>query len=290
MARSRSSFDLDHAVATAEALAPDAGSKKRAPRVESAQLVSFAIEDPARPATAPPSSTEAAAPASDQGDLPPSSTTDATRGAGLRSALPPSLRDPEADLVASSRGPLSLARAALPPPAPPPPAPPAPKVVELPPNSSSGGAAWPVGGQLPRLPDLGAVAGPLARCERVMAWIGQVTGATDVFLADAAGLPIAGSGQEETRLAASGWIAAAAGALTKALPGAPSGTFELHLGDGPFFQLIGFQVRGSGYVVGMVCPTPLTPRQAGAIRLACLQALAETLGGPAGGAPWGERA
>lgn len=297
MARSRSSFDLDHAVATAVALTPNAGAKKQPPRVEAGQLVSFSSEEPpARPASTPPSlgslgslgslrsfneGNEGAAPISAPSDLPPSSTTEMAVGPGLRSALPPSLRDLADADMASSRSPLSLTRVAMHPP---------PSVGALgidsqrgqPPPSASGGAAWPSPAPLPRLPDLSAIESPLARCERLIAWIGQVTAATDVFLADAAGLPIAGARQEETRLAASGWIAAAAGALAKALPGAPSGTFELHLGEGPFFQVIGFQVRGSAYVVGMVCPTPLTPRQAGAIRLACLQALRDTLGGVPG--------
>ena len=123
---------------------------------------------------------------------------------------------------------------------------------------------------------------PVLRCEKVVEWIVEATGASDVFLADAAGLPFAGAIRDaEARLAASGWVASAVSALAAALPGAPSPLFELHVGDGPFFQLIGFQVNASAYVVGLVRPTPLNPRQAQAIRVACRHALAATLGGPA---------
>jgi hypothetical protein len=280
MARSRSSFDLDRAVAAAAALAPDQEAKKHAPPFEAVPLVSFEIEDPAARTAAPDagkgasSGGRSAPPSSLEGvELPPSSTTDTGGGPGLRSALPPSVRD--ADSGPRTPAPLSLgtrpaASAAGP----------APSGLEVHASASSGAIAWPAPGALPRLPDLSAIASPLLRCERVAEWIAQVTGASDVFLADAAGLPVAGAAQDETRLAASGWIAAAASALAKALPGAPSATFELHLGEGPFFQLIGLRVRSSTYVVGMICPTPLTPRQAGAIRLACVKVLGEALGGP----------
>src|SRR4051794_17452195 len=45
----------------------------------------------------------------------------------------------------------------------------------------------------PKLPDLSNVVSPGARCERIVEWIAEATGATDVFLADADGLPIAGA-------------------------------------------------------------------------------------------------
>jgi hypothetical protein len=134
-------------------------------------------------------------------------------------------------------------------------------------------------GRAPRFPDLAAAGGPVARCERVLEWIAEATGATDVFLADAAGLPFAGAIRDtEARLAASGLIASAIGSLVAALPGAPSQRFELCVGDGPFFQLIGFQVRSAAYIVGLMRPGPLTPREAHAVRIACRHALDAAVG------------
>ena len=134
----------------------------------------------------------------------------------------------------------------------------------------------------PKLPDLSAVVSPIVRCEKIVAWIAEATGATEVFLADAAGLPLAGAIHEaESRLAGSGLVASSIGSLAEALPGNPSPLFELHVGEGPFFQLIGFSAGATVYVVGLTRPTPLTPRQAHAIRLACRHALGETLRGRA---------
>jgi hypothetical protein len=134
----------------------------------------------------------------------------------------------------------------------------------------------------PKLPDLTGVVSPVLRCERVVEWIIEATGASDVFLADAAGLPLAGAIRDaEARLAAAGWVASAVGALAAALPGVPSPLFELHLGEGPFFQLLGFQVGAGAYVVGLIRAAPLTPRLSQAIRAACRHALAGALGGPA---------
>ncbi|KYF82662.1 hypothetical protein BE11_45915, partial [Sorangium cellulosum] len=115
--------------------------------------------------------------------------------------------------------------------------------------------------------------------ERVIEWIAEATGATDVFLADAAGLPFAGAIRDtEARLPASGLIASAIGSLVAALPGAPSQRFELCAGDGPFFQLIGFQVRAAAYIVGLMRPSPLMPREAHAVRIACQHALDAAVG------------
>ncbi|HTN84227.1 MAG TPA: hypothetical protein VL242_11090, partial [Sorangium sp.] len=135
------------------------------------------------------------------------------------------------------------------------------------------------GRERPRFPDLSAAGGPVARCERVIEWVAEATGATDVFLADAAGLPFAGAIRDtEARLAASGLIASAIGSLVAALPGAPSQRFELCVGDGPFFQLIGFQVRSAAYIVGLMRSSPLVPREAHAIRVACQHALDAAIG------------
>ena len=131
----------------------------------------------------------------------------------------------------------------------------------------------------PKLPDLEGVVSPILRCERIVAWIAEATGATDVFLADSAGLPLAGAiHDDEARLAGSGLVASAIASLVSAIPGSPSPIFEVHLGEGPVFQLIGFQAGAAAYIVGLQRPKPLTPRQAQAIRLACRHALGVMLG------------
>jgi hypothetical protein len=134
----------------------------------------------------------------------------------------------------------------------------------------------------PKLPDLSSIVSPVQRCERIVQWITEATGATDVFLADAAGLPLAGSVSDtESKLAGSGLVASSIASLAAAVPGNHAPLFELHVGEGPFFQLIGFQVGTSLFIVGMNRSTPLTPRQAHAIRLACRHALGDTLRGGA---------
>ena len=118
----------------------------------------------------------------------------------------------------------------------------------------------------------------MQRCEKIVQWISEATGATDVFLADAAGLPLAGNVSDtEAKLAGSGLVASSIATLATAVPGNLPPLFELHLGEGPFFQLIGFQVGPTLFIVGLNRPTPLTPRQAHAIRLACRHALGDTL-------------
>ncbi|MFO0756504.1 MAG: hypothetical protein U0359_08445 [Byssovorax sp.] len=128
----------------------------------------------------------------------------------------------------------------------------------------------------PKLPDFTGVVSPVRRCEKIVEWIVEATSAADVFLADASGLPLAGSiADAETRIAGSGLIASAVSQLAAGLPGNTSPLFELHVGEGPFFQLIGFEAGGSLYLVGLTRQNPLTPRQAHAIRLACRHALGE---------------
>ena len=132
----------------------------------------------------------------------------------------------------------------------------------------------------PKLPDLSGVVSPIVRCEKIVQWIAEATGSTDVFLADADGLPLAGAIQHaEARLAGAGNVASSVVGLSSALPGDASPLFELHVGEGPFFQLIGFQAGTALYVVGLSRRTPLTPRQAHAVRLACRHALGPTLQG-----------
>jgi hypothetical protein len=131
----------------------------------------------------------------------------------------------------------------------------------------------------PKLPDLTGVVSPTQRCERIVGWIIEATGATEVFMADAAGLPLAGTVDAEAQIATAGIVAHAALSLAAARPGSSSRLFEMHVGDGPFLQLIGFEVGAAVYLVGLTRATPLTPRQAHAIRLACRHALGDTLGG-----------
>ncbi|MGK3985615.1 hypothetical protein WME99_21390 [Sorangium sp. So ce136] len=279
MARSRSSFDIDSAVATAAALVKRPRTPKaRAPSVApaGAPLVSFDSRPPPsraepEPMSSPPLSPlspafEELAPSS---DLLPMSSGGASGELGLRSALPSSADDVDSrhgmalDLPSPASSSASLAAV------------PGPRAERL----GDAVAALAAGRERPRFPDLTAAAGPVARCERVIEWIAEATDATDVFLADAAGLPFAGAIRDtEARLAASGLIASAIGSLVTALPGAPSQRFELCVGDGPFFQLIGFQVRSAAYIVGLMRSSPLVPREAHAVRVACQHALDAAIG------------
>ncbi len=130
----------------------------------------------------------------------------------------------------------------------------------------------------PKLPDLSAIVSPIVRCEKIVEWIIEATNASDVFLADASGMPLAGAILDaEARLAGAGVVASAVAQLATSIPGNTSAIFEMHLGEGPFFQLIGFQVAGALYLVGLMRGSPLTPRQAHAIRLACRHALGEVV-------------
>ncbi|MGK4002154.1 hypothetical protein WMF31_05985 [Sorangium sp. So ce1036] len=323
MARSRSSFDIDGAVATAAALVKrPKGRPARAASVTPAAppLVSFASRPPPAPAEPDPLSPAPLSPAFEElapsSDLMPLSSPGAGGDLGLRSALPPSAEDVDSrrgvrlDLPSPASSPSFGAPTSSPLFASPALGAPASSPSFGAPGSPSFGApvsfaspvssafaspvsspvasdAEPLGQRLgdavrelasgrasPRFPDLSAPAGPLARCDKVIEWLAEVTSATDVFLADAAGLPIAGAIRDtEARLAASGLIASAIGSLVAALPGAPSQRFELCVGDGPFFQLVGFQVSAAVYIVGLMRPVPLTPREAHAVRIVCRHAL-----------------
>ena len=131
----------------------------------------------------------------------------------------------------------------------------------------------------PRLPDLSSIVSPSERCDRIVQWIVEAVGVQDVFIADAAGLPLAGVGLDladvEPRLAAAGVVAASIAHLANSVPGNTSPLFELHIGEGPFFQLIGFELAEALYLIGLTRATPLTYRQAHAVRLACRHALGE---------------
>jgi hypothetical protein len=212
MSRSRSSFDLAGAIATAASLSTT--DEEPTPAYRGMALVSFG-PTAAGPATAPPPA--APEPPADQ----PALTADG-----------PAIDD-------------------------------APNVAET--------ARRP-----PKLPDLSGVLSPVVRCEMILEWIAEAVGAAEVFIADAAGLPLAGATPDaEARLAGAGLVASAVAQLAVSIPGNTSTLFELHIGDGPFFQLIGFEAGDARYLVGFTRATPLTYRQAHAVRLACRHALGE---------------
>lgn len=268
MARSRSSFELTSAIATASTLAK-AEKKPRGTPADIGQyrgtgLVSF------QPADAPPTApvavptppshdvTERPSTPPDDGmdelDAAPSEASDSTRreGAARPSPAPGSART------------KSVPALAIPPP----------------PPSTMGDAEGEADAKPrpPRLPDLSNVVSPILRCERIVEWIAEATGGSGVFIADADGLPIAGEIQDaEARIGASGLVASSIATLLSALPGHPSPLFEVHIGEGPYFQLIGFTAGKSSYVVGLTRASALSPRQAHAIRLACRHAFGEPL-------------
>lgn len=159
------------------------------------------------------------------------------------------------------------------------PRPPGMPSLSVPPPTIDGSAPSEASRTLPKLPDLTHVKNMLERCESIVQWIGEATGAVNVFLADAAGLPLAGSINEtEARLAGSGLVASSIATLASAVPGNPSPQFELHIGEGPYYQIIGFKAGPTLFIVGLNRNTPLTPRQAHAIRLACRYALGDLTG------------
>ncbi len=249
MARSRSSFELTTAIATASTLAREEKKKPVAPAAQldihdAKDLVSFRPVETAAQLATPAPTPEEVAPISE----PEPATPKGAKGAPSM-AIPP----PPPEVVA------------------------APSVDDL--GDGKRGA--------PELPDLSNVVSPVVRCEKIVAWIAEATGGSGVFMADADGLPMAGEIQDaEARTSASGLVASAIATLLQALPGEPSPLFEVHIGDGPYFQLIGFRAANGTYVVGLWRATPLSPRQAHAIRLACRHAFGEPLGGAAqGGAP-----
>jgi hypothetical protein len=254
MSRSRSSFDLSSAIATAASLSHASPEDTPAGRYRSVPLVSFSVPPaPPRPSAAP-------APAV------PSNLED--------SYTSPELSSPEP----MTEGVAGQPQAILP--AIParhdggrPPIPPGPAGVPAPVEEAHGPAE--AARRPPKLPDLSEIKSPAMRCAKIMDWIVEAVGASEVFIADAAGLPIAGAiADAEARLAATGVVASAVAHLAASLPGNSSALFEMHVGDGPFFQLIGFEVAATSYVVGFHRSTPLGFRQAHAVRLACRHALA----------------
>lgn len=234
MARSRSSFELTTAIATASTLAREEKKKTVAPVAELVQydakgLVSFQASDLPAPAPLPP---------------PPRIDDDNTPLSEPEPLTPRAVRPPDEPAPGASIDDIDDGKRPA-----------------------------------PKLPDLSNVVSPVVRCERVVEWIAEATGGTGVFLADADGLPVAGDVEDaEAMIGAAGLVASSIATLLQALPGEPSPLFEVHIGEGPYFQLIGFRAAASAYVVGLWRPTPLSPRQAHAVRLACRHAFGESLG------------
>ena len=252
MARSRSSFELTSAIATASTLA----QVEKKPRPATPELAPYRgtgiVSFTADPGIAAPAQPHADAHA-DEGPV----------------EDPPSTRpEDDEDLDEAPRR-KSTPVLAIPPP---------PPSSSADPESSEEDAKP----RPPKLPDLSSVVSPIVRCERIVEWIAEATGGTGVFIADADGLPVAGDiADAEARIGASGLVASSIATLLSALPGQPSPLFEVHIGEGPYFQLIGFTAAKGTYVVGLTRQTPLSPRQAHAIRLACRHAFGESLSGPA---------
>jgi hypothetical protein len=255
MSRSRSSFDLAGAIATAASLSVVVPEEKPTAQYRGIPLVSFgpSATGPATIAPPPPA--------------PEDFESDSTRA--LRSVRPSSRRA-SATIAAELPPEPSAAVAAVP-------------SAEPTPVEDAHGPID-TARRPPKLPDLSDIRSPVVRCEKIIDWIMEAVGVSEVFIADAAGLPVAGVAEPEARLAAAGVVGASVAHLVAAIPGSGSALFELHVGEGPFFQLIGFEVGSSSYVVGFHRPTPLGFRQAHAVRLACRHALGVTTEPPGGDA------
>lgn len=240
MSRSRSSFDLSSAIATAASLSHTSPEDAPGARYRSVPLVSFSVppappKPSAPPAEAVPSNLE------DSYTSPelPAPEPIAEGAPDQPQAIMPAVPAGVPAAVEEAHGPADTAR------------------------------------RPPKLPDLSEITSPTVRCAKIIDWIVAAVGASEVFIADVAGLPIAGAiADAEARLAATGVVAAAVAHLAASIPGNSSALFEMHVGDGPFFQLIGFEVAATIYVVGFHRSTPLGFRQAHAVRLACRHALA----------------
>jgi hypothetical protein len=275
MGRSRSSFELTNAIATASTLAREERKKTVAPAAEltpldARGLVSFAPAEAAVPmpvaVPAPPVAPVVEEPPPSEPEQPPDT--------------PRALHDGNPTPHAGT--PAHIAREAMPTPHAGTPA--QPFAIPPPPPGSerAGDEAAAEKREPPRMPDLSNVVSPVVRCEKVVEWIAAATEGSGVFLADADGLPVAGEfGDAEARIGASGLVASSIATLLQALPGQLSPLFVVHVGEGPYFHLIGFRATQGTYVVGLWRAEPLSPRQAQAVRLACRHAFGEPLATPA---------
>jgi hypothetical protein len=247
MSRSRSSFDLSSAIATAESLTVIVPEEQPAAIYRSVPLVSFGPTASGPPTVVPPELLDGMP----MDDAP--------------HAVPPAPPPPDPAAVAGG--------------------PPAQAVTMAQPAEGEPGPSDNAR-RPPKLPDLSGVASPVQRCDKIIEWIAEAVTVSGVFIADASGLPLAGAiADAEARLAATGVVASAIAHLAAALPGNSSALFEMHVGDGPFFQLVGFDIGERSYVVGFQRHTPLGFRQAHAVRLACRHALAPEATSPS---PTGE--
>ena len=266
MSRSRSSFDLSGAIATAASLSHASPEDSPAARYRKVPLVSFTVPPPApaQPTTPPvravPLNLEDSFSSPELSPPEPIPEALYDGAAGGPKPRPPSEATPGLPRAIPAVAPAAVEEA----------------------HGPADTARRP-----PKLPDLSEIKSAVTRCAKIIDWIVEAVGASEVFIADAAGLPIAGAiADAEARLAATGVVASAVAHLAAAIPGNSSALFEMHVGDGPFFQLIGFEVGATSYVVGFHRSTPLGFRQAHAVRLACRHALA--LGGNASAEPGSE--
>lgn len=273
MRRSRSSFDINGAVEKAAALTPtppDAKPKREDP-YEGVALVSF----DAPPTAAPPEvgAPPAVAPTpfeeeetGDPGEAKTDPNLDETANAPaslppvvVREIQPPS--DPTPMPATPPVQPGEEATAELP------------RVIVQGHISASPTAA-------PTAPDLSGVSSEGARCERVVQWMRETLQASEVFLADDQGLPVAGLTSQEVRAAGTGGVAHAVRRLAVGVPGQGE-EFEAQLvlgepGQQSVFQMIGFAARGRRFIVALMRETALSTPVIGSVRHAFRQALFDT--------------
>jgi len=255
MSRSRSSFDLSGAIATAASLTVVVPEEAPVAHYRGMPLVSFGAVPMAVPMGAPLGAAPSSAPKPPLWPPAPARVSEVPAPARVSEAPQPAVSSGSAIEPLAERLEPAAGHAAEQ-------------------GHAEDSHAAETARRPPKLPDLSGLKDPVARCLKIIDWIVSAVAASEVFIADAAGLPLAGAIVEaETRLAATGVVASAVAHLAAAIPGNSSALFEMHVGDGPFFQLIGFDVDGSSYVVGFHRATPLGFRQAHAVRLACRHAL-----------------
>lgn len=317
MSRSRSSFDLSAAIATAGALSDGPAPEAPARPFEGVALVSFQAradatatrtgepqafetrsggatrvgEPPSIPGSAGPPGTRAfdrspmeGGPTPPTGVVAPAPTGSRPdgRAGSLEPGRPISRTLPPDPMLGTPPPPAASRLEAMRPPTRPP-SDDAPETTRKPdpaPRAEAAPTGGPDGRSVPPLPDLEGVTSLIVRCERMVDWIADATGASEVFIVDASGLPIAGAVYDvDERLARTGNVATSLVGLAATVGATSAPLFEAHMGDGPFFQLVGFSAGSTSYVVGLVRPTPLSPKQAHAIRLACQHTLGAALRG-----------
>jgi len=245
MRRSRSSFDLGGALEKAAALTPkppDAKPAREDPYAGVA-LVSFDAEPTAIPPVVETPGEARPAPLEDE----PTDPSEVDTAPSLDETVTPDTARPPPVVVVEA-----------PPPSDPTPMPPTP----------------PAG---PPVPDLSGVSSEGARCERVVQWMRETMLASEIFVADDQGLPVAGLTNLEVRAAGAGGVAHAVRRLSVGVPG-DGDDFEAQLtvggsGPGSVFQMLGFSARGRRYVVGLTRETALSAPLIASVRHAFRLAL-----------------